>query len=220
MFIISAIYTDLDDPMTPILSQYEQALDRILDHKELQNFAFQIAKGMAHLEKIPLTHRDLAARNILISECKVLKISDFGMARRGPYINHKTKKLPLRWTALESILTQVYDSRSDVWSFGVVLWEIGTLSAFPYEKIPDSFIQQYLQLGKRLERPEICTDELYDLMKKCWEPNPSDRPTFAELVQLLDVNRRKVYVDFTQLNPTYVFPPSEISLFERSSAQN
>ncbi|XP_063921489.1 fibroblast growth factor receptor 3-like isoform X1 [Zophobas morio] len=202
------VFTMLEDPMTPLLSHY--TLDKVLDHTELQNFALQIAKGMSHLEKIGVTHRDLAARNILISEHKILKISDFGLSRCGPYVNHKTKRLPLRWMAIEAIVEQKYDSKSDVWSFGVVLWEIGTLGAFPYDKIPDSFIQQSLQLGRRLERPEICTNELYSVMQQCWSVDPEQRPTFRELVEALDVKKRKIYANFNQLNPTYFFPPSDM----------
>ncbi|XP_063921401.1 receptor-like tyrosine-protein kinase kin-16 isoform X2 [Zophobas morio] len=208
-----------DVPDTPLLAHYANVLDKVLDHAELQKFALQIAKGMSHLEKIGVTHRDLAARNILINEHKILKISDFGLSRSGPYINHKTKKLPLRWMAIEAIVEQKYDSKSDVWSFGVVLWEIGTLGAFPYESVPDSFLQQFLQMGRRLERPEICTNELYELMGLCWARNPEDRPTFRELVDALDVKKRKVYVNFNQLNPTYIFPPSDIENFTENPVQ-
>lgn len=120
-------------------------IDTTLNHTELQRFALQIAKGMEHLEKIPIVHRyivieiiilhfaeknvyrDLAARNILISMDKTLKISDFGLSRICPYVNQKTKKMPLRWVAIEAIEDHFYDGKSDVWSFAVVLWEIGTL---------------------------------------------------------------------------------------------
>ncbi|KAJ8931027.1 hypothetical protein NQ314_016120 [Rhamnusium bicolor] len=133
--------------------------------------------------------RDLAARNILITSNKVLKISDFGMSRTGSYVNRTSKKIPLRWMAIESIEDQKWDSKTDVWSFGVVLWEIGTL-------------------GKRLDRPKICTDDLYALMLRCWSENPAERPSFARLVELLDVKRQKIYVEFNQLSPKYVFPPT------------
>ncbi|XP_063921755.1 receptor-type tyrosine-protein kinase FLT3-like isoform X3 [Zophobas morio] len=211
------VSTTLEDLLTPSPGPY--TLDKALDHTELQNFAFQIARGMSHLEKIGVTHRDLAARNILVNEYKTLKISDFGLSRSGTYVNHRTKKLPLRWMAIEAIVEQKYDSKTDVWSFGVVLWEIGTLGAFPYESVPDSFIQQFLQLGRRLERPEICTDELYALMRLCWATDPGHRPTFQELVEALDVKKRKIYVNFDQLNPTYVFPPSDIERFAETPVQ-
>ncbi|KAJ8948355.1 hypothetical protein NQ318_019340 [Aromia moschata] len=165
------------ETFTPSMEEIK-LLDPVLDHTELQQFAFQIANGMAWLEKIPITHRDLAARNILITSDKVLKISDYGMSRPGPYVNQKSKKVPLRWMAIESIEVQKWDNKSDVWSFGVVLWEIGTLAGFPYEQIPDVRILQELRKGRRLERPKICTDELYALMLQCWSEDPGKRPSF------------------------------------------
>ncbi|XP_022918560.1 tyrosine-protein kinase receptor torso-like isoform X2 [Onthophagus taurus] len=195
-------------PITPTNKfTLDIAQDTILDHTELQDFALQIACGMAHLEKIPITHRDLAARNILIDANKILKISDFGLSRPGPYINKNHNKLPFRWMALEAIEDHFYNNKSDVWSFGVVLWEIGTLGAFPYDTIPDRMLLYHLHIGKRLERPEICTDELYSLMLRCWSEDPKFRPTFEELVEELDVKKSRIYIDFTQLNPSYVFPP-------------
>lgn len=98
-----------------------------LDHHELHDFAAQISIGMAYLEKIHITHRDLAARNILITTNKRLKISDFGLSKKGPYVIHSNKPLPIRWMAIEALENIRCDSKSDVWSFGVVLWEIGTL---------------------------------------------------------------------------------------------
>lgn len=201
-----------DSNSTPGIDEYRSHLPKILDHKELQNFALQIASGMAHLEKIPITHRDLAARNILLNEFKVLKISDFGLSKKGVYVNYKIKKLPLRWMALESIRQQKYDSKSDVWSFGVVLWEISMLGAFPYGDILDSYLIQYLEQGNRLEKSELCTDDFYKIMCQCWEKEPQQRPTFSELVDILGAQKKRAYVDFGLLNPSYVFPDSEISV--------
>lgn len=198
----------MSEERSPLVNNFQHSLEKILDHTELQNFALQIAKGMAHLEKIPITHRDLAARNVLINEFKVLKITDFGMSRSGTYINQKSRRVPFRWMAIESIEDSFYDNKSDVWSFGVVLWEIGTLGAFPYKEIPDQTLVHNLLKGHRLQRPEVCTDYLYQLMMNCWEHNPKNRPTFQELVQFLDVKKNRVYVDFAQINPCYIFPPS------------
>ncbi|XP_018571411.1 fibroblast growth factor receptor 3 [Anoplophora glabripennis] len=196
------------DVQTPLLSDIGSRPEPVLDHRELENFALQIATGMAYLEKIPVVHRDLAARNILITKEKILKISDFGMSRCGPYVNRHFKKVPLRWMAIEAIEQFKTDSKSDVWSFGVLLWEIGTLGAFPYENIPNDLILQALKSGARLSRPEICTDDLYTLMRRCWIENPKDRPTFADIVE--DFNAKKhVYVDFNRVNPNYVFPPTD-----------
>lgn len=82
------------------------------------------------------------------------------------------------------------------------------VGAFPYEKIPDSMLLYFLQNGKRLSRPEICTDELYSLMLRCWSQDKCLRPSFADLVEVLDIQKTRVYVDFSQLNPMYVFPPT------------
>nr|CAD7408771.1 unnamed protein product [Timema poppensis] len=178
---------------------------------ELQNFALQIAKGMSHLEKKQITHRDLAARNILIDENKTLKISDFGLSRSGIYINSRHKKFPLRWVSVEAIRDKLYSSKSDVWSFAIVLWEIGTLGGFPYPTVDDHDILSFLLEGSRLEKPDNCTDELYTLMLRCWAHCADDRPSFVELVSYLDsiICHKRVYVDFNSLRPDYTFPPTE-----------
>nr|CAD7437602.1 unnamed protein product [Timema bartmani] len=139
----------------------QPSLEYILDPMELQNFALQIAKGMSHLEKKQITHRDLAARNILIDENKTLKISDFGLSRSGIYINSRHKKFPLRWVSVEAIRDKLYSSKSDVWSFAIVLWEIGTLGGFPYPTVDDHDVLSFLLEGNRLEKPDNCTEELY-----------------------------------------------------------
>lgn len=155
--------------------------------------------------------RDLAARNILITADKTLKISDFGMSKHGDYVVRSNKPLPLRWMAIEAIENKQCNSKSDVWSFGVVLWEIGTLGAHPYKELQNEAIYTSLKSGVRLNRPEICTDELYSLMQRCWCENPDERPTFSEICNILDVNKRKMYVDFTKINSDYVFPPTNLN---------
>ncbi|XP_074031741.1 uncharacterized protein isoform X2 [Leptinotarsa decemlineata] len=113
---------------TPIIEDIRPPPFPVLDHIELQSFASQIASGMAHLETIGITHRDLAARNILITKEKLLKITDFGMSRPETYVNiNMNRKIPLRWCSIEVIKGLKTTNKSDVWSFGVVLWEIGTL---------------------------------------------------------------------------------------------
>ncbi|XP_066247884.1 fibroblast growth factor receptor 3-like [Euwallacea similis] len=171
----------------------------MLDSRELCSFALQIANGMAFLEKVDITHRDLAARNILISEDRVLKISDFGMARTGVYVNSVHKRQPLRWMAPEAIESRICNNKTDVWSFGVVLWEIASLGAFPYKTFGNDQVIVHVLQGKRLERPEMCTDQLYNVMLQCWQKNPEDRPRFADLSRQLDAASTKFYVDLSKV---------------------
>nr|CAI5867229.1 unnamed protein product [Callosobruchus analis] len=178
-----------------------------LDHKELEDFAYQIACGMSHLESKGIVHRDLAARNILITHNKTLKVSDFGMSKQGIYVSHGLKKIPLRWKALEFLEQFKDDSKSDVWAYGVVLWEIGTLGAFPYGDISNESILPYLQSGKRLSKPITCTDDSYQVMLSCWEREPCKRPTFFELQKHFASKKNHAYVDFRGISPNYVFPP-------------
>ncbi|KAK9889569.1 hypothetical protein WA026_006942 [Henosepilachna vigintioctopunctata] len=169
-------------------------MKNILDSNELKNFALQVARGMEHLEKRKIIHRDLAARNILMTRNKVLKISDFGMSKTEAYFSHIPYKQPARWMALESLKYKFFNTKTDVWSFGVVLWELGTLGALPYKEVDDNLLIFHLSQGTRLGKPQICTNEIYSLMQKCWMENPNLRPTFKELVRQLDAEVNKIYV--------------------------
>ncbi|XP_057372477.1 platelet-derived growth factor receptor alpha-like [Daphnia carinata] len=186
---------------------------RTIDTEELHDFARQIARGMEHLELKGITHRDLAARNLLVSEGRVLKISDFGLSRHGVYVNTRKRMLPLRWLALESMTDNLYSSLSDVWAFGVVLWEICTLGGFPYANISDAQLMTYLLSGNRLIRPDNVSEKLYQVMLKCWSANPDDRPTFRELrCSLEDFEaHHENYVDFScsSSSQAHALPPTE-----------
>ncbi|KAL1377098.1 hypothetical protein pipiens_016487, partial [Culex pipiens pipiens] len=126
-----------------------------------------------------LIHRDLAARNILVSEGLVMKIADFGLARdvhnQEYYRKMTSGKLPIRWMAPESLEERFFNTKSDVWSFGVLLWEIMTLGRDPYQFVADwhSFLE-YLKQGHRLEQPTNSPDDIYQLMEACWEFNPEN----------------------------------------------
>ncbi|XP_001356773.4 vascular endothelial growth factor receptor 2 isoform X1 [Drosophila pseudoobscura] len=183
----------------------EEPFEYILDNRELHNFALQIANGMRFLEEQEITHRDLAARNVLIDNNKTLKISDFGLSRHGIYTNTKTRKLPLRWLSIEAIRDNVYSSKSDIWAYGVVLWEIGTLGASPYPTISNSELIPFLLAGNRLQRPDICTPQVYTIMLQCWLEEPEERPTFDALYRVL--SPKTTYVDINSLSDDYVFPP-------------
>ncbi|KAM6963199.1 vascular endothelial growth factor receptor 2 [Aplochiton taeniatus] len=161
-----------------------------LSMEDLISYSFQVAKGMEFLSSRKCIHRDLAARNILLSENNVVKICDFGLARdvyKDPdYVRKGDARLPLKWMAPETIFDRVYTTQSDVWSFGVLLWEIFSLGASPYPGVGiDEMFCRRLKEGTRMRAPDYATAEIYQTMLDCWLDRPTDRPTFAELVEHL-----------------------------------
>ncbi|XP_026880254.2 vascular endothelial growth factor receptor 2 isoform X1 [Electrophorus electricus] len=161
-----------------------------LTMEDLIRYSFQVAKGMEFLSSRKCIHRDLAARNILLSENNIVKICDFGLARdvyKDPdYVRKGDARLPLKWMAPETIFDRVYTTQSDVWSFGVLLWEIFSLGASPYPgvNIDESFCRS-LKEGTRMRPPDYATPEIYQTMLDCWQDQSTDRPTFTELVEHL-----------------------------------
>ncbi|XP_013109290.1 tyrosine kinase receptor Cad96Ca [Stomoxys calcitrans] len=162
----------------------------ILTSADLTSFMYQIAKGMDYLSSRGIIHRDLAARNILITDNHTCKVADFGFARdvitSKIYERKSEGKLPIRWMAIESLYDNLFSVKSDIWSFGILMWEIVTLGSTPYPGISASEVMRKVRDGYRLEKPEHCRRELYNIMYYCWSQDPSDRPLFAELVQMLD----------------------------------
>ncbi|XP_033844944.1 fibroblast growth factor receptor 1b [Periophthalmus magnuspinnatus] len=161
-----------------------------LEIRELVSAAYQVARGMAYLASKKCIHRDLAARNVLITEDNVMKIADFGLARDIHHIDYYKKttngRLPVKWMAPEALFDRIYTHQSDVWSFGVLLWEIFTLGGSPYPGVPVEELFKLLKEGHRMEKPSACTQDMYQMMRDCWHAVPSRRPTFQQLVDDLD----------------------------------
>uniref|UniRef100_A0A3Q3H2H1 Vascular endothelial growth factor receptor 3 n=1 Tax=Labrus bergylta TaxID=56723 RepID=A0A3Q3H2H1_9LABR len=195
---------------TPAVEKMEDLWKTPLTIEDLICYSFQVARGMEFLASRKCIHRDLAARNILLSENNIVKICDFGLARdiyKDPdYVRKGNARLPLKWMAPESIFDKVYTSQSDVWSFGVLLWEIFSLGASPYPgvQIDEDFCKR-LKDGVRMRAPETASPEIYGIMLACWHGEPKERPPFPSLVQILG--------DLLQDNslPDYVLNSSQSS---------
>lgn len=157
-----------------------------ISEKNLLLWAKQIAEGMEYLQSEGIVHRDLAARNILVKELDHIKITDFGLAKvldseEKAFYAKSNSLLPIKWLAIESIQNKIFTHESDVWSYGICLWEIFTFCAKPYSEIETINIINYLKKGVRLSQPKIASIEVYAILLKCWLENPCSRPSFKEL---------------------------------------
>ncbi|CAL2033221.1 unnamed protein product [Caenorhabditis brenneri] len=166
----------------------EDSLDSLCTY-DLLSFAYQIASGMEYLTRVPLVHRDLALRNILISSNKIIRIADFGLARQHKgkdyYKIRNENKLPILYVSPECFETEKFTEKSDVWSFGVCLYEIFSLGDIPYKSVTGDLIK-YLNDGNRLEKPEYCHKDVYNFMTLCWSIDPLKRPRFLKCMRFFE----------------------------------
>ena len=161
---------------------------RVITEYNLKSWSVEIVSGMEHMELKKIVHRDLAARNILLGSNLQAKISDFGLSRayEGDEYTQKTdSKIPIKWYAPESIERCRFTSKSDVWSFGVTLWEMWTYGGVPYGDRNGSEVFQFIQSGKRLDKPRDCPPRTFEIMKSCWEWHEDKRISFQEIKKKL-----------------------------------
>uniref|UniRef100_A0AAY4BTF3 Tyrosine-protein kinase receptor TYRO3 n=1 Tax=Denticeps clupeoides TaxID=299321 RepID=A0AAY4BTF3_9TELE len=162
----------------------------MLSLQTLVQFMLDIAQGMEYLSSKNIIHRDLAARNCMLNENMTVCVADFGLSKKiysGDYYRQgSVSKLPVKWIALESLADNVYTTQSDVWSFGVTMWEIMARGQTPYPGVENSEIYEYLIRGERLKQPPDCRDDIYEIIHSCWSPVPKCRPTFQRLIEQLE----------------------------------
>lgn len=160
-----------------------------LSLRRMLDFSAAIADGMLFLGSLKFVHRDLAARNCMVAADLTVKIGDFGMTR-DIYATDYYKKggeglLPVRWMSPEALRDGVYTVQGDVWSYGVVLWEIVTLAAQPYPGLSHEQVLNHVISRQTMERPENCPERLFEMMRQCWQFNPVRRPRFVDIVEML-----------------------------------
>ncbi|XP_069431271.1 ephrin type-A receptor 2 isoform X1 [Ovis canadensis] len=196
---LTPVRTSADKPLMIITEYMENgALDKFLREKDGEFSVLQlvgmlrgVAAGMKYLANMSYVHRDLAARNILVNSNLVCKVSDFGLSRvleDDPEATYTTSggKIPIRWTAPEAISYRKFTSASDVWSYGIVMWEVMTYGERPYWELSNHEVMKAISDGFRLPAPMDCPSAIYQLMAQCWQQERSRRPKFADIVSILD----------------------------------
>lgn len=170
------------------LSDYLRSQRGLFAAETLLGMCLDVCEGMAYLEKACVIHRDLAARNCLVGENQVIKVSDFGMTRfvlDDQYTSSTGTKFPVKWASPEVFSFSRYSSKSDVWSFGVLMWEVFSEGKIPYENRSNSEVVEDISTGFRLYKPRLASPHVYQVMNHCWKEKPEDRPPFSRLLSQL-----------------------------------
>lgn len=187
-FLRSSTHSQYVPPLTPYKNDYPVRHD--LSHIDLLNISLQIAAGMCYLSEKKFVHRDLATRNCLIDDNMLVKIADFGLSQKiylqDYYKGDENDAIPIRWMPLESILYNKYTLESDVWAYGVCLWEIFSFALQPYYGMNHEEVVKYVKEGNKLTCPDNTPYQIYNLMCKCWNLKPAERPNFPYIYETLE----------------------------------
>uniref|UniRef100_A0A3Q2YX97 receptor protein-tyrosine kinase n=1 Tax=Hippocampus comes TaxID=109280 RepID=A0A3Q2YX97_HIPCM len=179
-----------------------------LPTQTLLKFMVDIASGMEYLSGRNFLHRDLAARNCMLRDDMTVCVADFGLSKKiysGDYYRQgRIAKMPVKWIAVESLADRVFTVKSDVWAFGVTMWEIATRGMTPYPGIQNHEIYDYLLEGHRLKQPTDCLDDLYEIMYSCWRADPLDRPLFSKLRKMLEKITERFPESFSKEDIIYI----------------
>ncbi|XP_044306958.1 tyrosine-protein kinase ITK/TSK isoform X2 [Varanus komodoensis] len=171
------------------LSDYLRRQRGSFSKEDLLGMCQDVCEGMTYLEQASVIHRDLAARNCLVGEFHVVKVSDFGMSRYvldDQYTSSMGTKFPVRWSAPEVFSYNRYSTKSDVWSFGVLMWETFSEGRLPYENKTNAEVVEEISAGARLYKPRLASNTIYKLMQCCWSEKPEHRPSFSILLYQLN----------------------------------
>ncbi|XP_010000305.1 PREDICTED: tyrosine-protein kinase ITK/TSK [Chaetura pelagica] len=170
------------------LSDYLRSQRGSFTKETLLGMCQDVCEGMAYLEQNSVIHRDLAARNCLVGESHVVKVSDFGMSRivlDDQYTSSTGTKFPVKWSAPEVFSYSNYSTKSDVWSFGVLMWEVFSEGKIPYENRTNAEVVEEINAGFRLYKPKLASKAIYEVMSHCWRMRKDDRPSFSLLLYQL-----------------------------------
>ena len=183
-----------NDPVSPLPMQ------------KLLKYLYQVSAGMEFVANQAIVHRDLAARNVLVTSDWTCKVADFGLARcvsdsglDAAYEQKSRGALPIRWMAPESLTMARFSTKSDVWSLGILAWELVTLGSTPYPGMSAGEVLSAVKLGYHMERPSHCPPSIFELMKSTWRENPRERPTFSDLKNTISDHLKKSNDDYIDL---------------------
>ncbi|KAI9559291.1 hypothetical protein GHT06_016080 [Daphnia sinensis] len=184
----------ISNPLCPPPFSQQQdpnsTLNQSISTRDLISWSYQIVRGMDFLASKKVIHGDLAARNILLADNGMVKVSDFGMAKKMYYKSNYVKKgqylMPVKWMAIETLTDNIFSSQSDVWSYGVLLWELFSLGKVSYPGMDVAHVLvKEIRKGYRMEKPDFAPNLFGDIMADCWKTNPNERPTFTQLDELI-----------------------------------